>query len=38
MSLSKRYGHEISTKEWLKYGGLMGILTLGLCSLFLLIM
>ncbi len=38
MSLSKRYGQEIRTKEWLKYGGLMGILTLGICTLFLLIM
>ena len=38
MSLSKRYGQEIYNKQWLKYGGIIGILTLGVCTLFLLIM
>jgi Na+/H+ antiporter NhaD/arsenite permease-like protein len=36
VSLSSRFGHEISFKEWIKYGGLLGVGTLGVATLFLL--
>ena len=36
--LSKRYGHEISTREWLKFGTLVGVATMTVCSFFLLLM
>jgi len=38
VSLSKRYGHEITTREWLKFGTLTGIGCMMVCTLFLLIM
>ena len=36
--LSKRYGHEITTREWLKFGSIVGIASMAICSIFLLIM
>jgi len=38
LSLSKRYGHEITTREWLKFGTIIGIASMAICTLFLLIM
>ncbi|HEC87879.1 MAG TPA: citrate transporter [Thermoplasmata archaeon] len=35
--LSKRYGHEITNKEWVKFGSLTGIVTMLICSAFLVI-
>jgi len=38
LSLSKRYGHEITTKEWLKFGTVTGIASMAVCTVFLFIM
>ena len=38
MMLSKKYGHEITTKDWLKFGSVVGIASMVVCSMFLLIM
>jgi len=38
VSLSKRYGHEITTKDWLKLGTLTGIASMIVCTLFLFLM
>jgi len=38
ISLSKRFGHEITTKEWLKFGTITGIASIAVCTLFLLVM
>jgi len=38
VSLSKRYGHEITTREWLKFGTITGIASMAVCTLFLLVM
>jgi len=38
LSLSKKYGHEITTREWLKFGTITGIASMAICTLFLLIM
>jgi Na+/H+ antiporter NhaD/arsenite permease-like protein len=38
ISLSKKYKYEITNKEWMKFGLPVGILSLLVCSLFLLIM
>lgn len=35
--LSKRYGHEITTKEWTKFGSLTGIISMLVCSAFLVL-
>lgn len=37
LSLSKRYGHEIKNKDWLKFGTLTGIVSMAVCTLFLFI-
>jgi Na+/H+ antiporter NhaD/arsenite permease-like protein len=36
MSLSKRYGHQITNKEWLRFGIPVGLVSLTVCSIFLL--
>lgn len=38
MSLSKRYGHGITNREWLKFGTVTGIASMAVCTAFLLIM
>ena len=38
ISLSKRYGHEIKNKDWLRFGTLVGIASMAVCTVFLLIM
>ena len=38
LTLSKRYGHEITIKEWFKFGTLTGIISMVVCTLFLFIM
>jgi Na+/H+ antiporter NhaD/arsenite permease-like protein len=38
ISLSKKYDYEITNKEWLKFGLPVGIVSLIVCSLFLVIM
>ena len=38
LSLSKRYGHEISTKDWVKFGTLVAIASMAVCTAFLFIM
>ena len=38
ISLSKRYGHEIHTKDWILYGTLTGIASLAVCTAFLFFM
>ncbi len=38
MSLSRRYGHGITNREWLKFGTLIGIVCMVVCTLFLFIM
>ncbi len=35
VSLSKRYGHGITTKEWLKFGTITGIVGMTVCTAFL---
>jgi Na+/H+ antiporter NhaD/arsenite permease-like protein len=35
LSVSKRHGHPISTKEWSRFGVPVGLVGLGVCSLFL---
>ncbi|HEX08379.1 MAG TPA: citrate transporter [Thermoplasmatales archaeon] len=37
LSLSKRYGHNITNREWLKFGTITGIASMTVCTLFLLI-
>jgi len=38
LALSKRYGHEITNKEWVKFGTIAGIASMAICTLFLLVM
>lgn len=38
LSLSKRYGHEISTKDWVKFGTLVAVASMAVCTAFLFIM
>jgi len=38
LSLSKRYGHEIGIKDWIKFGTLVGFASMTICSLILLVM
>ena len=38
VSLSKRYGHGITTKEWLKFGTITGIVGMTVCTAFLFLM
>jgi len=38
LALSKRYGHEITNKEWVKFGTISGIASMAICTLFLLVM
>ncbi len=38
LALSKRYGHEITGKDWLKFGTLVGIMSMIVCTFFLLLM
>jgi len=38
LALSKRYGHEITNKEWAKFGTIAGISSMAICTLFLLVM
>lgn len=38
VSLSKRYGYEITNKDWLKFGTLTGVASMSVCTLFLLVM
>ncbi len=38
VTLSKRYGHEIMGREWVKFGTVVGIVSMGVCTLFLYFM
>jgi len=38
VSLSKRYGHGITTKEWLKFGTITGVVGMTVCTAFLFLM
>lgn len=38
VSLSKRYGHEITNKEWVKFGSTTGIASMVIATVFLLLM
>jgi Na+/H+ antiporter NhaD/arsenite permease-like protein len=37
VSLSKKYGYEVSNKEWFKFGVPVGILSLVVCSLYIMV-
>lgn len=37
VSLSKSYGHEITTKDWVKYGTVTGVASMAVCKLFILV-
>ena len=38
LALSKRYGHGITNKEWFKFGTITGIVSMAVCTVFLLIL
>ena len=38
LALSKRYGHEITNRDWIKFGTITGIASMAICTLFLLVM
>ncbi len=38
LSLSKRYGHEITNREWVKFGTAAGMAGMAVCTVFLLLM
>ncbi len=38
LALSKRYGHEITNKDWVKFGTITGIASMAVCTAFLFIL